>query len=119
MNPYQYFIKFVPNSLIEDISVKTNMYHLQMKGKLLNTNSHEIQKLIGMHIEMGTMKFPNIRLYWSSKCHYPLIAEAMTFNRFVTLRNNLHCIDNTRHDEKIPISSGKSGQFLMLSTKFC
>ena len=51
--------------MIKDVCEKTNMYYLQMQGKDLRATSQEINALIGIHIEVGFIPFPNIRLYWS------------------------------------------------------
>ena len=64
---YSYFAKFITDSMIEDICEKINMYYLQTQGKDLRATSQEIKALIGIDIEMGSIPFPNIRLYWSKE----------------------------------------------------
>lgn len=39
------------------------MYFFQNNGKNLNATVEEIKILFGIHIEMGSVKFPNRRLY--------------------------------------------------------
>ena len=78
---------------------KTNMYYFQQKGASLGVTKKEIETMLGIHIEMGTMAYPQIRLYWSSNRRHPLIANNMTLNRFSKIRNNLHLVDNLQHDE--------------------
>ena len=98
---YSYFAKFITDSFIENVCEKTNMYHLQMQGKDLRATSQEIKAFIGIHIEMDSIPFPNLRLYWSKGRRYKLIADAMTFNRFSMLRNNLHLVDNLQENERV------------------
>ena len=71
-----------------------------MHGKDLKATPQEINTLLGMHLEMGSVPFPNMRLYWRKGRRYKLIADAMTVNRFSMLRNNLHCVDNIQENER-------------------
>ena len=65
VSAYTYFKIFLPSSLIENIFEKTNMYYVQMHGKDLKATPQEINTLLGMHFEMGSVPFPNMRLYLS------------------------------------------------------
>lgn len=100
VSPYSYFTKFITDSFIEGVCEKTNRYHFQTHGKNLRATTQEIKALIGMHIEIGSTPFRNLRLYWSKGRRYKLIADAMTFNRFCTLRNNFHLVDNLEENER-------------------
>ena len=55
--------------------------------------------MLGIHIEIGSVPYPQLRMYWSKDRRYPLTADAMSFNRFSTLRNNLHCVDNLQQND--------------------
>ena len=101
-DPGDYFSKFLTKELVETMTEKTNMYHFQEKGTCLGVTSKEIETMIGIHVEMGTVSYPQIRLYWTSKRRYPLIADNMTRNRFSKIRNNLHLVDNLDHDPNSP-----------------
>ena len=74
--------------------METNNYFYRKEDKNLNTSYEEIRKLLGIHIEIGSIRYPQLRLYWSKKRLYDLIADAMPYNRFSVLRNNLHAVDN-------------------------
>ena len=67
----------------------------------MRATPQEIKALIGIHIEMGFIPFPNMRLYWSKARRHKLIADAMTLNRFSMLRNNLHLVDNLQGNERV------------------
>ncbi|XP_061632720.1 uncharacterized protein LOC133479573 [Phyllopteryx taeniolatus] len=45
----------------------------------------EVAMFVGIHIAMGTLKFPSPRLYWDNLTKVPLIAEAMALPRFLQL----------------------------------
>ena len=77
------------------------MYYLQTQGQDLRATPQEIKALIGIHIEMGSIPFPNMRLYWSKARRHKLIADAMTLNRFSMLRNNLSLVDNLQENKRV------------------
>ncbi|KAG7277188.1 hypothetical protein CRUP_021728, partial [Coryphaenoides rupestris] len=45
----------------------------------------EVAQYVGIHIAMGTLKFPSLRLYWQDLTKVPLIADAMPLPRFLLL----------------------------------
>lgn len=90
----EYFRQFITDDVLDELTTKTNMYCMQKQGKSLGATSEEIQKLLGMNIEIGSMKCPQLRLYWSRSRRYKLTADSMTYNSFSALRNNLHIVDN-------------------------
>ncbi|XP_040061350.1 piggyBac transposable element-derived protein 3 [Ixodes scapularis] len=49
-----------------------------------------MRKLFGMHILIGVMSLPHVRLYWDRLMRVPMISETMSEKRFFKLRNNLH-----------------------------
>ncbi|XP_070767983.1 zinc finger protein 576, tandem duplicate 1 [Enoplosus armatus] len=49
----------------------------------------EVAQFVGIHIAMGTLKFPSPRLYWENLTMVPLIAEAMPLSRFLELSRML------------------------------
>ncbi|XP_015241201.1 PREDICTED: uncharacterized protein LOC107091659 isoform X1 [Cyprinodon variegatus] len=67
----------------------------------------EVARFIGIHIAMGTLKFPSARLYWDDLTKLPLIAEAMPLNRFLELSRMLKlCSSN---DTKGPNTAQELG----------
>ena len=99
-SPYHYFKSFIDDDLIAEFCAKTNMYYMQTHGKSLNVTEQEIKALFGIHIEIGAVPYPQLRMYWSRDRRYPLIADAMSFNRFSSLRNNLHIVDNMQQNNR-------------------
>uniref|UniRef100_A0A672HTI7 C2H2-type domain-containing protein n=2 Tax=Salarias fasciatus TaxID=181472 RepID=A0A672HTI7_SALFA len=49
----------------------------------------EVACFVGIHIAMGTLKFPSPRLYWEDLTKVPLIAETMPLSRFLELTRML------------------------------
>ncbi|XP_048880244.1 uncharacterized protein LOC125748303 [Brienomyrus brachyistius] len=45
----------------------------------------EVAQFVGIHIAMGTLKFPDMRLYWQDLTRVPLIADSMPATRFFQL----------------------------------
>ena len=103
--PYEIFKEYIPEKLIHDMAKFTNMYGLQKVTDFKQTNPDEIMKLLGMHILMGVIKLPQIKLYWSNNLNINSISSVMTRDRFFLLRTNLHLIDNniihTNCDDKL------------------
>jgi len=49
-----------------------------------------------INIAMTYIKYPNVRMYWSSQggLRMNLIADAMTCNRFAEIKRFIHFVDN-------------------------
>lgn len=92
--PYEIFSKYITKALIIEMSTFTNIYALQKGATFKHADPEEILKLIGVHILMGIMKFPQLRMYWNSALKVNSISSCMTRDRFFQLRTNLHLIDN-------------------------
>lgn len=99
--PYMYFSRYVPESIFKVIAENTNLYSVQSTLHNVNTTADEMRKLFGMHILMGVVHLPRVRLYWHPIMKVPLISETMTEKRFFKLRNNLHIVaeDSDFHSE--------------------
>lgn len=93
-SPLMYFSRYFPNNIFTELTEKTNMYALFKTGKILNAEEQEIKKLVAMHILMGVIHFPRLRMYWAPATRINFFDKvAMSRNRFETLRNNLHIVD--------------------------
>ncbi|XP_037309685.2 uncharacterized protein LOC119197461 [Pungitius pungitius] len=51
--------------------------------------AQEVAQFVGIHIAMGTLKFPSPKLYWEDLTKVPLIAEAVPLSRFLELSRGL------------------------------
>ncbi|XP_070389530.1 piggyBac transposable element-derived protein 3-like [Dermacentor albipictus] len=98
LSPYEYFKAYVPNSVFLELAEKTNQYSVFHEGTSVNTSEAEI-RLVALHLTMGVLHFPRLRLYWKPNMKCDLVASAgMSRNRFEKLRNNLHIVDVNHPD---------------------
>jgi len=68
----------------------------------VKTDAIEMRQLFALHIFIGILKFPRLRLYWRDTTRVPIIADTMAINRFMKLRNNLHLvIDKPATDDRL------------------
>lgn len=96
--PSFYFGKFMPKNLFEDWRDNTNAYAMwrrepqqlerYQKGKMMFSKPHktitlgEIYRFVGILIWMGTFGRPEIDLHWEQPFKDPIIAQAMSRDRF-------------------------------------
>lgn len=94
VTPLQYFYKFFTPELTELVAEQTNLYSFQKKNKSIETTSAEITTLMGIMMNMGIVKLPQYRCYWSRQLRYPPIADILPRNRFQQLVEHLHFVNN-------------------------
>ncbi|GBN29011.1 hypothetical protein AVEN_146082-1, partial [Araneus ventricosus] len=94
LSPLASFFEYLNEEFFEEVAAQTNLYSVQQSLKSMNTNAKKIIRLVGLHVWMGTLKFPQAKLYWSRNLSLECFSEAMTRDRFFTLRQNLHFVDN-------------------------
>ncbi|XP_015371817.1 PREDICTED: piggyBac transposable element-derived protein 3-like [Diuraphis noxia] len=92
--PIDYFNKYFSNDFYEQIAYNTLLYTVQKGIHFSPTNAQEIKCFIAIHIIMGTLKFPRVRMYWEEAYRINTVANNMTRDRFFQLRSNFHIIDN-------------------------
>ncbi|GBM94280.1 PiggyBac transposable element-derived protein 3, partial [Araneus ventricosus] len=96
LTPSQYFYKYFPDDFWNLCMEQTNIYAYQKKGeRYTKTDVKELKTFSGIHIIMGIMHVPQVRMYWSKCCDVPIITQHVTRNRFFELRNTLHFVDKT------------------------
>ncbi|XP_054259863.1 piggyBac transposable element-derived protein 3-like [Macrosteles quadrilineatus] len=54
-----------------------------------------MEQYLGIHMISSIVKMPSYRMYWGEGTRYAPIAEAMSRNRFETIRAYIHVNDNT------------------------
>ena len=106
LSTIEYFKRFFDDNLIVHIAEQTNLYNTQEKfnsssGKTLNTDSNEIEQLIGILLLMGIYPNPQYRMYWNPSTALPQITNALKggLTRFETLKQYLHFNDNSKQPE--------------------
>lgn len=94
-NPLFSFLEYLPLSFWELITEQTNLYSVQTRDhKSVTTNMKEMIHYAGIQMMMGTLSYPQAKLYWNRLVAVPIIQSAMTKNRFFELRHYLHFSDN-------------------------
>ncbi|KAH8022156.1 hypothetical protein HPB51_022289 [Rhipicephalus microplus] len=88
--PLTYFKEYIEDDLWEFVATRTNLYWVQTNGTTLGMTAKEAKALFGIHIVLGSLKFPQARMYWAAATRVSLIADAMPRDRFFRLRNALH-----------------------------
>ncbi|KAL3225903.1 hypothetical protein MRX96_025375 [Rhipicephalus microplus] len=92
--PLTYFKEYFEDDFWEFVVTRTNLYWVQTNGTTLGMTAKEAKALFSIHIVMGSLKFPQARMYWAAATRVSLIADAMPRDRFFRLRNALHVCNN-------------------------
>lgn len=94
--PYSVFIQLFTESLFEKIRTETIKYAVQNGKENFNLSIKELKVFFAINIAMTYIKYPNVRMYWSSQegLRMNLIADAMTCNRFAEIKRFIHFVDN-------------------------
>ncbi|XP_012722667.2 piggyBac transposable element-derived protein 3 [Fundulus heteroclitus] len=99
LTPLQYFQKFVSENMIQALATSTNEYSVQKDGRSVNTDSKEIQKMLGMYLRMGLVQMAASRMYWETDTRHPPVADVMPRSRFQSLLAKLHFVNNLTASE--------------------
>ncbi|XP_059364609.1 uncharacterized protein LOC132103497 [Carassius carassius] len=83
--PINYFNQYFSLDTWNEIAVCT-----RETSKLPNlVTEKEVAQYVGIHIAMGTLKFPSTKLYWEDCTQVPLISDAMSASKFCELARKL------------------------------
>lgn len=94
-SPLYYFSKYFDDSDFENMSFFTNLYAVQKNtNNFKPTNIQEMKEFVAIHLMMGVLKFPRIRMYWENNTRIHIIANTMNRNRFFSIRSHFHVINN-------------------------
>lgn len=91
--PLSYFENYFPDSFFEKTATYTAMYSMSKFGKQLDTSSTEIKKLFGVHLIMGSIPYPRLRMYFSRGYGLHAVKSVLSRDRVFRLRNCLHLVD--------------------------
>uniref|UniRef100_A0A673JHX6 Uncharacterized LOC107723481 n=1 Tax=Sinocyclocheilus rhinocerous TaxID=307959 RepID=A0A673JHX6_9TELE len=79
--PINYFNQYFSLDTWNEIAVCT-----RETSKLPNlVTEKEVAQYVGIHIAMGTLKFPSTKLYWEDCTRVPLISDTMSASKFCEL----------------------------------
>ncbi|XP_042558961.1 piggyBac transposable element-derived protein 3-like [Clupea harengus] len=95
LTPYDYFKQYVPSEMFQLMTTMTNIYAEQKAVKgYKHASISEIEALVGLHMAMGVLGLPRVRMYWSSSINIGLFRDTLSRDRFFQLRSNLHVVNN-------------------------
>lgn len=83
---------YIDDTLIETILVQTNRTSVARQGRSINITNRELYIYIGITFIMGALNFPSLRMYWEMKWRVPVIADNMSRNRFLLIRNSIKMV---------------------------
>ncbi|XP_036393811.1 uncharacterized protein LOC118783972 [Megalops cyprinoides] len=83
--PIEYFCQYLDWETWDEIA----RCNSTLSDTLHSVTAKEVAQFVGIHIAMGTLKFPDTKLYWQDLTKVPLIADAMPSSRFTLLARKL------------------------------
>uniref|UniRef100_A0A8C6U166 PiggyBac transposable element-derived protein domain-containing protein n=1 Tax=Neogobius melanostomus TaxID=47308 RepID=A0A8C6U166_9GOBI len=79
------------NSIVE----QSNLYCRQQNpNSALKLDQKELEQFIGTVVYMSISHLPRSRMYWSSACRFPQVADVMSRDRWEELKRFIHFNDN-------------------------
>jgi hypothetical protein len=101
-DPVDFYRLYVDDELINFVVDETNRYGNQKNPNWTLTTAFELKKLFALTMQMGIVKLPALRDYWSGDPVFgghPICGDVMPRNRFENLLSNLHLADNVAADK--------------------
>ncbi|KAK2701959.1 hypothetical protein QYM36_019414 [Artemia franciscana] len=92
--PLEFVRLFFDQGVVNHIRDQTKIYALQKDAKEFGVSSAEMECFFGILAFTGIVKMPSYRSYWSNETRYPVIADAMSRDRFEQIKKYLHFNDN-------------------------
>jgi len=85
-SPIDYFMQYFDDDFFETAAFNTNLCAVHKNlTNIKSTNKREIQTLIAIHLIMGCLKFPRVRMYLEERFEVPLVFNSMSGDRFLQL----------------------------------
>ena len=100
--PIDFYRLYIDDKLINLIVNETNRYGYQKNPNWAPTTGFELKKLLALTMQMGIVKLPALRDYWSGDTvfgDHPIGAAVIPRTRFESLLSNLHLADNISADK--------------------
>jgi len=85
-SPIDYFNQYFHEDFFDTIACNTTLCTVQTGIQFQPTNSREIKSLIAIHIIMGSLKFPRVRMYWEEAFRINVVANTMTRDCFFSAK---------------------------------
>nr|CAH7751324.1 unnamed protein product [Callosobruchus chinensis] len=97
--PYEYFLMFFSDDLVEMAVDNTNLYSVQETGKSISFTVDEMRDFLAIQILMEIVEIPAYTDYWSQKFGYNDIAEVMPLKRYQQIRRYIHFVNNANQND--------------------
>uniref|UniRef100_A0A914WRT8 PiggyBac transposable element-derived protein domain-containing protein n=1 Tax=Plectus sambesii TaxID=2011161 RepID=A0A914WRT8_9BILA len=100
--PNDFYELFVNEDIFELIVQETNRYAMAKDPDWSDTTTFKLKKFFALIMQMGIVKMPELRNYWSSDLIFggnPIGAAVMPRARFEQLLTNTHLPDNDSADK--------------------
>ena len=94
-SPLEMFLCHLGDATINLILFETNRMRLETnKTKYRPVEELEMRKFLGICLYMSVVDLPFRRMYWSRATRQPIVANALSINRFEEILSLLHVNDN-------------------------
>lgn len=93
--PFELFLQFFDEEIMEMLVVNTNMYAHQ-NNIVVDISKQQIYRFIGILILSGYHKVPHVEHYWSTQqtLGIPIVKQALSRNNFQLIKRIFHLMDN-------------------------
>nr|CAH7726921.1 unnamed protein product [Callosobruchus chinensis] len=106
LSPVDIFEKLFDSDIYNHISQQTNIYSSQKNKHDFFVSRDDIKIFVGILLLTGYHKLPSERNYWSldDDLKVPIVANAMSRNRFLEIKKYIHIADNDHLDKNDKMS---------------
>ncbi|XP_053960527.1 piggyBac transposable element-derived protein 3-like [Anastrepha ludens] len=93
--PFELFLQFFDEEIMEMLVVNTNMYAHQ-NNIVVDISKQQIYRFIGILILSGYHRVPHVEHYWSTQqtLGVPIVKQALSRNNFQLIKRIFHLVDN-------------------------
>lgn len=92
-SPVDYFMRYIPDSLFDEMVTYTNLYAEQQHTKKWRpTDKMELKQFFGIQIMMGNLKLPRIEMFYGEYISTKF-RDTIPEYRFYLLRTNFHLVN--------------------------
>ena len=96
LEPVDYFYSMLGMESITLMAYQSNLYSTQLNpSKPAGISEHEMKRFIGILLMTGVYSFPQQRCFWMNGTRVESIVSAMSRDRFLQIKWNLHGVDNS------------------------
>jgi hypothetical protein len=99
--------QYIDDDILQLVVDKSNQTYLYKNHKLLRLSLKELKVWLGISFVMSALQYPIMRMYWDRKFRLPLIADAMTRDRYFLIRSSIKVVfdneipDETRRNDRL------------------